>query len=52
MTEALDLWLQKRKLLALQGAYTKLASLEGNDLETALCDAASMGQQSLDTLHG
>lgn len=52
MAEALGLWLQKRKLVALQGAYAQLASLEGNDLEAAHVDAATMGQQALETLHG
>ena len=52
MSEALGLWLQKRKLVALQSAYAQLASLEGNDLEAAQVDAATMGQQALEALHG
>lgn len=52
MSEALELWLQKRKLLALQHAYTQLASLEGGDYEAASTAAAAMGQQSLATTNG
>jgi len=52
LSEALDLWLQRRQLLALQQAYAQLGRLEGDDLEAAYDDAATMGQPSLESLHG
>lgn len=52
LTEALELWLERRRLEALQRTYRQLASLEGGDLEAAVRDAAAMGQPSLESLDG
>lgn len=47
LSEALELWLQRQRLAALQQAYTDLAALEGGDLEAAGADAADMGAGAL-----
>lgn len=43
VTEALELWLERRRLEALRQAYHQLAGLEGGDLEAAAMDAETMG---------
>lgn len=48
MAEALELWLQARRLAALRQAYRGLGQLEGGDLEAAGQDAVAMGSEALD----
>ncbi|MCX5946976.1 MAG: ribbon-helix-helix domain-containing protein [Cyanobacteria bacterium] len=48
VSEALELWLQHRRLGALRQTYRQLARLEGGDLEAASVDAAAMAQESFD----
>lgn len=53
VAEALELWLQHRRLAALEGAYAALEVLNGGgDLEAAGEAAAAMGEASLEGLHG
>ncbi|MFN6133482.1 MAG: hypothetical protein ACK46L_11380 [Synechococcaceae cyanobacterium] len=48
VAEALELWLQARRLAALRQAYRELGQLEGGDLEAATQDAVAMGRDALD----
>lgn len=48
VAEALELWLQTRRLAALRQAYRELGQLEGGDLEAAGQDALAMGNEALD----
>jgi Arc/MetJ-type ribon-helix-helix transcriptional regulator len=48
VAEALQLWLQTRRLAALRQAYRELGQLEGGDLEAAGQDAVAMGNEALD----
>lgn len=48
VAEALQLWLQTRRLAALRQAYRELGQLEGGDLEAAGQDALAMGNEALD----
>lgn len=48
VAEALELWLQARRVAALRQAYRELGQLEGGDLEAAAEDAVAMGRESLD----
>lgn len=52
VAEALELWLQARRLAALQQAYRQLGQLEGGDLETATEDGVAMGSEALGRLDG
>lgn len=47
VAEALELWLQARRLAALRQAYRELGQLEGGDLEAAAQDAVAMGSAAL-----
>lgn len=46
--EALQLWLEQRRLKALHSAYAQLAALQGGDLHAAEDDACAM---AIETLH-
>ncbi|MFN6338139.1 MAG: hypothetical protein ACK41W_05335 [Cyanobacteriota bacterium] len=48
VAEALELWLQARRLAALRQAYRELGQLESGDLEAAVQDAVAMGSEALD----
>jgi metal-responsive CopG/Arc/MetJ family transcriptional regulator len=52
VAEALQLWLQTRRLAALRQAYRELGQLEGGDLEAAGQDAVAMGREALACLAG
>ena len=47
VSEALDLWLQQRRIENLQQAYQQLAQLKGGDLAVATSAAAAMGAAAL-----
>lgn len=48
VSEALQMWLARRRLEVLNQAYADLARLEAGDLGAAGGDAVSMGQEALD----
>jgi Arc/MetJ-type ribon-helix-helix transcriptional regulator len=48
VSEALQMWLTRRRLEVLNQAYADLARLEAGDLAAAGDDAVSMGQEALD----
>lgn len=47
VAEALELWLQARRLATLRQAYRELGQLEGGDLDAAAQDAVAMGSAAL-----
>ena len=48
VSQALRLWLERRRLEALHGAYTDLARLEGGDLAAAGDAAVAMALGAID----
>lgn len=49
VAEALELWLQARRLATLRQAYRELGQLEGGDLDAAAQDAVAMGSEALES---
>lgn len=47
VAEALEPWLQARRLAALRQAYRQLGQMEGGDLESAAQDGGAMGNEAL-----
>ena len=52
LSEALDLWLQQRRVAGLQQAYQQLSQLSGGDSTAAAAAAAAMGAAALQTHDG
>lgn len=50
--EAISLWLQNRRVAALQQAYADLSKLQAGDLNEAHRDALTMGAAALNQLDG
>jgi len=52
VSEALELWMEHRRLEALRMAYRQLGNLEGGDLEAAAAEAEAMGRSAIESLDG